>query len=560
MIYLLQLALSADFCDLRDLASNLGMEEAQPSIYSELQDVSCCSAQGVTCNLLSTTVNSVIWSGLGLTGKLQSQYLPGSLTKLDLSKNKIAQMGSLTFPSGLKNLNLNSNLITALGGFPSALIHLDIGNNPLANPPPIVPASVTYLDFSNISLAGISSSIVAGRVYVDLSGNKITGLIPTLPGSLTYLDLNSNKFTGSIPTLPSGLKYLDLSLNTIRSVLPTTLPAGLTYLNLNGNTLAQRIPTLPSGLTFLGLNGDESSLGLSGTIPALPSGLLTLQLSFNSLTGSLPLFPTGLKVLDLAVNLLSGPLPSQFPPGLTFLDVQYNKLSGIIPVLPIRLQVGFFSGNLFTGNIPTPLPNTLTNLALDENKMSGDVPTLPLSLQYLWLGYPGYPGNQFNGSVRMYKPINLVINDNYITDVRVTDKTALTSCDLSNNPLLGNLNIAALTMCLKNGLYSAALPVTISLSKTTLKTSIATIRSTTTFLKTNFTTASMQSQSAATLKYISQNSSPIATQNTPLSIPISTVALNLNDPTSVEAISSEVEYTEEVVIPDVLLPIIKSFF
>ena len=48
------------------------------------------------------------------------------------------------------------------------------------------------------------------------------------------------------------------------------------------------------------------------------------------------------------------------------------------------------------------------------------------------------------------------------------------NCDLSNNPLLGNPNIAGLTMCTKNGLYSAALlPITRSTTKLAKTTSVS---------------------------------------------------------------------------------------
>ena len=68
----------------------------------------------------------------------------------------------------------------------------------------------------------------------------------------------------------------------------------------------------------------------------------------------------------------------------------------------------------------------------------------------------GYPENHFTGSLRLNQPIQLYINDNWITDVVIQDNSTLTSyCDLSNNPLLGNPNIAELTGCTKSGLYSA---------------------------------------------------------------------------------------------------------
>ena len=115
------------------------------------------------------------------------------------------------------------------------------------------------------------------------------------------------------------------------------------------------------------------------------------------------------------------------------------------------------------GSIPSTLPVGLVRLNIYGNKMSGNIPSFPPTLQYLWLGYPGESGNHFTGSLRLNQPLRLYINNNGITDVILQDSSQIDSryCDLSNNPLLGNPNIAALTMCAQNGLYSAeSLPVT----------------------------------------------------------------------------------------------------
>ena len=109
---------------------------------------------------------------------------------------------------------------------------------------------------------------------------------------------------------------------------------------------------------------------------------------------------------------------------------------------------------LLSGSIPAILPNGLTDLYLRGNNMSGDLPIFPSSLQKLELGYPGYPGNHFTGSLTLNRPLQVYINDNWITDIVILDSSALTICDLSNSPLLGNSNINGLTMCTKNGLYS----------------------------------------------------------------------------------------------------------
>ena len=117
------------------------------------------------------------------------------------------------------------------------------------------------------------------------------------------------------------------------------------------------------------------------------------------------------------------------------------------------------------------LPPTLIRLDLAGNSHTGDVPPLPDTLTELRLGWPGNSGNHFTGSIRLNQPLDLMINDNWLTDIIIQDVSKLTSdkCDLSNNPLLGNPNIAGMN-CSKNALYSASLlPNTNTLSSSVSK-------------------------------------------------------------------------------------------
>ena len=166
------------------------------------------------------------------------------------------------------------------------------------------------------------------------------------------------------------------------------------------------------------------------------------------------------------------------PTSVTFLHLWGNAITGSIPdLLPSGLLVLDLWGNAITGNIPNVLPSGLITLWLYGNQMSGDLISFPSTIQYLSLGYPGNPGNHFTGTLRINQPIFLLINDNWVTDVVIQDSSQINPswCDLSNNPLLGNPNIAGLTTCTKNGLYSAALlPVTRSttFAKTTTTSAV----------------------------------------------------------------------------------------
>ena len=135
------------------------------------------------------------------------------------------------------------------------------------------------------------------------------------------------------------------------------------------------------------------------------------------------------------------------------------QLNGTINGTAISSSVTWLglNSNSITGPIPIALPSGLITLILDGNRMSGDLPSFPSNVRKLWLGYPGNPGNHFTGTLLLNQPLRLYINHNLITDVVIQNSSDFTLCDLSNNPLLGNPTIANLTMCTKNGLYSAAL-------------------------------------------------------------------------------------------------------
>ena len=151
-------------------------------------------------------------------------------------------------------------------------------------------------------------------------------------------------------------------------------------------------------------------------------------------------------------------------------------LNGFIngTAIPSSLTYLALHNNDIVGVVPSGLPSGLIECYLDGNQMSGDLPIFPSALRYLHLGWNGYPGNHFSGTLELNRPIQLSIFDNWISDVVIQDISALAQCDLSKNPLLGNPNIAGLVICTKNGLYSAGLlPVTKSTSSTNVASTSA---------------------------------------------------------------------------------------
>ena len=161
------------------------------------------------------------------------------------------------------------------------------------------------------------------------------------------------------------------------------------------------------------------------------------------------------------------------PPGLDHLWLHNNQLTGKFPMnLPSGLFHLDLSGNLLTGALPSLLPVGLQTLYIDKNLLSGDLPDFPNTIEFIHLGRHASPENRFTGTLRLNRPKEFWITNNWITDVFIQNTSAIIGCTLDNNPLLGSANIAGLTLCTQSGLYSAGLlPNTVTTKKTIAITS-----------------------------------------------------------------------------------------
>ena len=210
------------------------------------------------------------------------------------------------------------------------------------------------------------------------------------------------------------------------------------------------------------------------------------------------------------------------PIALTYISLASNLLTGSIPnSLPSSLKYLFLSDNLLTGSIPSNLPPGLTHLYVRGNFMTGDLPIFPNSLQYLRLGFPGMRFNHFTGILRLNAPLELYINDNWISGIVIYDYSRLTSanCDLSNNPLFGNPHISNLTFCIQLSLYNASsLPITVSTAQSSVFTSLSRISSKfnlpiASFIKTTSKVSLITIFERTLTKTISIYSQPLATRS-----------------------------------------------
>ena len=260
--------------------------------------------------------------------------------------------------------------------------------------------------------------------------------------------------------------------------------------------------------------------------------------------------PATLTNLGLALNQLTGIVPVLLPSNLTYLYLSSNLLTGSIPAnLPRKLQFLYVYNNQMSGSIPATLPTTLNTLTAEQNLFTGDLSTFPAALQNIYLGYAGRPGTHFTGTLRLTTPIEIFINDNWITDIIIQDTSQLTSnCDLSNNPLLGNLNIAVLTMCTKNALYSASqLPITItttakstsSLQKTTSQgITLKSTQMTTTISKTTTIAKSVPTSTIISSQILETMSKSTSTRKNQIVLGRSSAFISTSTPSHNTSVSS----------------------
>ena len=223
---------------------------------------------------------------------------------------------------------------------------------------------------------------------------------------VTGIEWNGLNLFGTIDTskFPPLLTSIDLYYNNFNGPIPTNWPNRIKTINLNKNQFSGNVP----------INW--------------PGGLINLQLGENQLTSELSKdWPISLVVLELYNNKLTGPIPVGFPNGLQILNLGSNRMNGTIPVLPSSLTLLRIDRNSFSGDILN-FPRGVTNLAANNNKLSG--------------------------KLVLTKPIIVDISNNSISDIQISDTSALADCDISLNPLLNHPQVSRLTMCAINGLYS----------------------------------------------------------------------------------------------------------
>eukprot|EP00834_Sanchytrium_tribonematis_P003771 NODE_158_length_15065_cov_0.349125.p4 type:complete len:394 gc:universal NODE_158_length_15065_cov_0.349125:8755-9936(+) len=260
---------------------------------------------------------------------------------------------------------------------------------------------------------------VSSALMTQINNNCCTGIVTGVTcnsGQITVIDWSNKNLTGFIDgnMIPRGLTTLNLKLNKIQGLYPVNVPDTIRNLDLSHNQLV-------------------------GPVSKIPNSIVTLFLSQNKLNGSFP--------------VITGPLVNT--------DCSDNQFTGPLPAIPASVTNFAISRTFITGHIPF-LPN-INYLYLADNLMSGDVSVIRAGITEFWI-----QNNKFVGVLTLSRPTKFHVESNLIHEIVVSDTTAITVCNISNNPLLNSTSILNLGICTKINLFAYVPPPEMSMTDSTL--------------------------------------------------------------------------------------------
>ena len=176
------------------------------------------------------------------------EYLPISLTALNISFNDISVLPNLKHLTSLVDLECCNNTLTKIYELPDTLKILSCENNKLIELP-YLPHTLIELNCSSNFLRKLPDLSNLSLIELDCIDNYLTE-IPNLPNSLIYLYCDNNKLI-KLPTLPTSLLELYCSDNNLSFSIEgiPELPSNLEHFNCESNKLTE-LPDLPSSLNY----------------------------------------------------------------------------------------------------------------------------------------------------------------------------------------------------------------------------------------------------------------------------------------------------------------------
>eukprot|EP00835_Amoeboradix_gromovi_P006178 NODE_681_length_5254_cov_0.289040.p1 type:complete len:1074 gc:universal NODE_681_length_5254_cov_0.289040:3473-252(-) len=488
-----------------NLAYGMNLHILNPDLMQEINS-NCCltTTRAITCD--ASNVIEISWNYMSLNGTINGTAIPSSIQKLELSCNFIFGEIPTSLPNSFKYLDLSCNSLSGRipAILPPNLENLYLSNNLLnGSVPTTLPMNLIKLYLETNYLAGqLPSFLPLTLSEISLYNNHLSGSLPAFPDALNYLFLNIgpafNRFEGELTLNKPKIIYISHNYITNLTIKDTSV---LTWCDISSNPLIAHkddadltkctknnlyivdcvgVIALAEGLNLDVVQPDLmasietnccSSAGvtctagkvdriewpnmnLNGTIDAshIPSNLTALDLSQNSITGSVPQgMPSSLVNLTLNSNKLSGAIPSDLALSLEHLYLSDNMIDGSIPtVLPAGLLSLLLNKNKLSGSLPSSIPSGLVSLDVSNNNLSGPVPDLS-NVEYIYLNRDAPPYNQFTGGISVRKPKELYVPNNLITNILINDTQQMMICNISNNPLLVNVNDASLSSCVKYG-------------------------------------------------------------------------------------------------------------
>ena len=289
-------AVSIDCAKVVSFASGLNMNAVQPARMNIIS-TDCCSADiGVSCdgNGRVTVIN---WSGLGLTGSMNSSAIPSSLIEIYLSSNQISGNIPTTFPNALQNLMLDNNLLTgSIPPLPSDLFYLYVHGNLLTGTiPDPLPSWLSYFWVQNNQLSGkMPNPMPLYIIDFKVNNNRFSGDLPPLHSAqwleISYSLSDENKFTGVlIVDRPSEIFMVGCYVTDVVIIDPLQLTQGC---DLSYNPLKGRVGqlTMCTKTGIYSANLLPQTIGVSTSRKATSATTTTMLISKQSTLSSISSF------------------------------------------------------------------------------------------------------------------------------------------------------------------------------------------------------------------------------------------------------------------------------